>query len=723
MGDITRNDLNIFENEILKDIKSLEKKFNDKITVISTNFQNSSILMEQKYENTKVKMEEIMKNLESQSAIDKINQRLDKFNSKFEEKISFYNSKISAFEKDLSNVCFKYDKIFLNNISSPGLIGDGCPYPSMKVFLKYVNDKIKDVLSSKDKFVVDFKSYENWVKLTLDKFKKEQINSENKHLEFLEKEITKYDKRSLEKTNIVEEKLNSIRIENGSYNFNFKKKSEELEEKIKIFENMNNNIISICKDYKHEYMQIKNKFNDLSKYFGMMKLTATTKNNRDLFDKISKTAGISMKRKQQKRNSLNINNNILPSISSMNNENSIQNFNIEIKDSDSKLTKKKSLKIENISMCGFDNTSKEKNVNEKFNLKQAFKSSNQILSNVGNFSILGSSEKEKNNDFTLERKTINKISISKNTIKAFSNFINEDQRESDSQVLKNGLSINDNIKKDNEKENNSSFYYSNEDENENESEDIEKEKDRDKDISRDKDKDKDLNEINIKNNDDHKLLKDKEIHSNSINNLETIEQKIIVTLKGNENYNNDNKQEIENIVTKSNLDEELKKINQKFDQLNKEANEKIMEITHKINALVNKINKLVFNKENINRKIETDFSAEKSKKKILLSNSGISFPLNTSNYAHYYTNSKKDKDKDKEKKVSLKNKNIYNSKINYNVINARRAKLLNLRTNSNNIMHLIKNKNDIKENYIKKLDLNSVNKIETYLIKKFTDTN
>ena len=84
------------------------------------------------------------------------------------------------------------------------------------------------------------------------------------------------------------------------------------------------------------------------------------------------------------------------------------------------------------------------------------------------------------------------------------------------------------------------------------------------------------------------MLKDKEIHSNSINNLETIEQKIIVTLKGNENYNNDNKQEIENIVTKSNLDEELKKINQKVEQLNKEANEKIMEITHKINTLANK---------------------------------------------------------------------------------------------------------------------------------------
>ena len=138
MEDITRKDLNIFENEILKDIKLMEEKLNEKITKISTNSQNSILLMEQKYENTKVKIEEIMKILESQSAIDKINKRLDKFNSKLEEKIALYNSKISKFEKDLSNACFKYDKIFLNNISSPGLIGDGCPYPSMKVFLKFV---------------------------------------------------------------------------------------------------------------------------------------------------------------------------------------------------------------------------------------------------------------------------------------------------------------------------------------------------------------------------------------------------------------------------------------------------------------------------------------------------------------------------------------------------------------------------------------------------------
>jgi hypothetical protein len=153
----------------------MEKKLIEKINIISTNFQNTSLLMGHKYENLKVKIEEIMKTLESQNTIDRIYKRLDIFNSKLEEKIAFYNTKISTFEKDLSNACFKYDRIFLNNISSPGLIGDGCPYPSMKVFLGYVNDKIKDMLSSKDKFFVDFKTYENWVKLTLDNSEKNKL--------------------------------------------------------------------------------------------------------------------------------------------------------------------------------------------------------------------------------------------------------------------------------------------------------------------------------------------------------------------------------------------------------------------------------------------------------------------------------------------------------------------------------------------------------------------
>ena len=123
MEEITRNDFSYFQNEILKDIKSLEKKVNDKITTISKNFQNTALIIEQKYENSKVRMDEILEILQKENIMGKIDDRLDKFNSKIEETILLTNTKISSLQKDLSNATFKYDKIFLNNISSPGLIG------------------------------------------------------------------------------------------------------------------------------------------------------------------------------------------------------------------------------------------------------------------------------------------------------------------------------------------------------------------------------------------------------------------------------------------------------------------------------------------------------------------------------------------------------------------------------------------------------------------------
>ena len=701
MEEITRNDLNFFQNEILKDMKSMEKKLNEKITIISTSFQNTSLLMEQKYENIKVKLDEIEKSLDLKNAMETVNKKLEKFNSKLEEKIVFYNTKIASFERDLSNACFKYDKIFLNNISSPGLIGDGCPYPSMKVFLEFMNNKMKEMLSSKEKFAVDFRGYEDWVKQTLDKFREELIDTKNKHLELIGKEVAQYDKRSFEKMNMVEDKLNSIRIENGTYNFNFKKKSEELEEKLVMFQNMSDNIINIYNECKREYTQIKHKFNDLSKYFKTMKLTASN-NNRAFYDEMSKRVSISMNKKQQKRNTENIKNSeILPSITSLEdiskiqkkNDNSVQNFNIEIKESRSKLSKKKSFQNDNLALSGFNNTGLDNNIVKNINLKQSFKNSNQMLSsNAGNFSILRNIVKQKNDDLVIERKLSNKITLSKKKIKAITNnFINEDKREPD---LNDDLSINDDIK-ENEKENNNSYN------------------------SEEEEHDKNLNEISNKNN-ENDMLKDNEIHSNSMSNLATIEQKI--TGKGNEYNTNklssDNVINNSNVVTRINLDEELNKVNQKFDNLYEKANEKIMKIAHEINVLVSKINKSIFNKENVKKIKEIDFSVERKKRNIFLNNQGISLPLATT-YDHHYTSAKKENENDN----SFKNRNLYSNKLNYNIVNINKTKLADFRSNSNDIIELIKNKNDIKKNYVKMIDLNSVNKLESYLIKKFTDPN
>ena len=423
MEEITRNDFSFFQNEILKDIKELEKKVNEKLSTVSKNFENTALIIEQKYENANVRMEEILKKLEEEKIMSKINDRLDKFNSKIEETITVSNTKIASFQKDLSNACFKYDKIFLNNISSPGLIGDGCPYQTMRSFLEYVNSKIKELISSKEKSVLDFKKYEEWINKNLDKFKEEIIDNKNEIKQYLIKEIKQYDKRSIEKMNIVEDKLSFIRIENGRYNYNLNKKWEELNEKLQLFYTMNDNLVNIYNNSRKEYIQIKTKFNDLSDYFKEMKYSNKITSTKALFDELSKKIKVKSE-KHEKINSETSSkyNNILPSIDDIpsiklnkkNNNNSVQNFNIEIKETHSKLLKKKTFQIDN-----FGTTLNLKQNFYKNNLK-TYKSNLNIIYDNNNIN------KTNNVKNPFERKLTDNINFSRINIKSYyNNYINE----------------------------------------------------------------------------------------------------------------------------------------------------------------------------------------------------------------------------------------------------------------------------------------------------------
>ena len=151
MEEITRNDFSYFQNEILKDMKSMECKLNQRLDTILKHFQNTVLILEEKYDTLKTKTDDISKTFEIDNIMENINNKLNKFSSKIEETTIINNTKILSLQKELSNACFKYDKIFLSNISSPGLIGDGCSYPTMRAFLEYINGKVKDLSSSKER--------------------------------------------------------------------------------------------------------------------------------------------------------------------------------------------------------------------------------------------------------------------------------------------------------------------------------------------------------------------------------------------------------------------------------------------------------------------------------------------------------------------------------------------------------------------------------------------
>ena len=740
MEEITRNDFSFFQNEILKDIKALENKVNEKISSISKTFQNTALIIEQKYENAKVRMDEIIQKLETENLIGKIDDRLSKFSTKIEEMTVVTNTKLASFHKDLSNACFKYDKIFLNNISSPGLIGDGCPYPTMKAFLEFMNNKMKEMISSKEKNAIDFKRYTEWVKSTLDQFKSEINENKNSNYEFLVKEMKQYDKKTTEKINAVEDRLSFIKIENGRYNYNLNRKWEELEEKLKLFYTMNDNLINVYNNNRKEFLQVKTKFNDLSDYLKDLKYNKNNLNVKCLFDDLSKKIKINIKK--QKTDTEPIKLNILPSIGEISKinlnkkyNNTEQNFNIE--KPKGRLLKKKTLQIDSFG--------------SSFNSNRKINSNSLFGSNRSNFNLIGdNSNKPRNVKFSFERKNTQNLDFSKNNIKAFNNnFASEEKREIEKEqktIIKKQtfreISYNkiiDNIEEQN-KENSSrnNSLENNKDNKEEKEKEKEKEKEAPDNISNSKgiikekekvkenetieDIDVDIQSNSNKSNADINEQKSKSQEKNNTNNINNSSPNLL--LYDNKNYiNNFNNSKYDQ---KLDLDDELIKVNEKFDKLYDKMNNKILEINTQINKLIGTINKLIFRKDaNIKKIKEIDFFVERKKKNIFLDNSGICLP---------YSNNKSSDDNKSVKKdnnerdnsfnfINKKSRNPYKGKLLFNNISNNRSKIVDSRTNSNDIVNAIKDGHKCNNYYIRMIDPLSINKIETYLIKKFTESN
>ena len=73
----------------------------------------------------------------------------------------------------MHDITFKYDKLFINNLTSPGLIGDRCQFPNTRDFFEFVDNKLKDLSESKDMQNKDMKMYKEKLENLIGQFKLE----------------------------------------------------------------------------------------------------------------------------------------------------------------------------------------------------------------------------------------------------------------------------------------------------------------------------------------------------------------------------------------------------------------------------------------------------------------------------------------------------------------------------------------------------------------------
>ena len=304
---LKKDDFVYFRNEILKDMKQMESKINEKVTSLYSYIKKISADNDQKIDTVNAKIIKLLEN-DPMLLEEKINSKIEKNKVNFEDKIADLGAKLYILKKDLSNACFKYDKIVLDNLKVTGIIGEGCTYANLKNYIEFLNKKLAELSNSKEKMVKEYNLIKNKINDIQNQFKSDFENQKIIINDMTSIRINEAEKGNLERIYIMEKQLENLRLENYNFSNNLIKKTEELsiqwdklenikneiyekldEEKIS-FKKYSDNLSYIFNSQKREFNLIKSRFTDLSnviKHLPLMKFSNNEGNN-DIDTKNSK---------------------------------------------------------------------------------------------------------------------------------------------------------------------------------------------------------------------------------------------------------------------------------------------------------------------------------------------------------------------------------------------------------------------------------------------------
>ena len=300
-----KNDLMFLQNEILGDIKKVENKLESKIFKLSESLDDQKSTYEKKYNHLEALfniLKQKTQNLKLNDSSEKeTTTKINSLDKKIDQYYSRLESKIILLQNNLQDSNYKIDKVILNSNQVPGLIGDRCPYSSMRDFCENIHKKISESLRHKEQQSMDLKKYKEKMDAVITKNNTQLPLFENKITNYFDLQIRDIDNKYKERIDIIEERMNGLRIENGNYSTNLIEKCNELNEKyenidkaiknsiekyneeiteyINSFKNMNNNI----KHFEEKYNLFQEKFNMLNKLDNNVK---QIKNN---FNKLDNT--------------------------------------------------------------------------------------------------------------------------------------------------------------------------------------------------------------------------------------------------------------------------------------------------------------------------------------------------------------------------------------------------------------------------------------------------
>ena len=259
LSQVTRGDLLLFKEDILKSIKELKKELNNKIT---ERLEACNSILETS--NKKLYDYETDKNtfLKNVTFVEEKNEILSKINElklNLKNEINVHSLHIDKCQRDISNMGFKYDKIVTSNLMIPGLVGPMCRFGNLKDYILSNRREISTINSNISVTKDDLKNTKKNLAEFREEFAKFEKLNEPAYQAYANLKAEQVESKFKNEFETIGQRVTEVRIENATYAQNFIEREEELKDYLKKIEELK-------KSFNEDYKKVVEKVNQISSY-------------------------------------------------------------------------------------------------------------------------------------------------------------------------------------------------------------------------------------------------------------------------------------------------------------------------------------------------------------------------------------------------------------------------------------------------------------------------
>ena len=268
-----------FKEEILGDIKKIENNFNKKIAQINDLINSNSEEYNAKFTKYSTLITELIEIVSNRKHDYEKMEEIFQLKNSMLAQINDNKNKLIIITKDLENAVFKYDRIILDNLDFPGIVGNRCKFKNMKELFEYIYNEIKVEQSFREDQNLGNKKYKERIEALINNLNIRSAEIYQVCNNICLEKLKDFENTINKRCETTEGLLEKLRVENSEYATELKEKTEKINIDYKKLENIKNETYKKINEELKKFNKIIEKnntiFNSNKNEFKLMKQKLT----------------------------------------------------------------------------------------------------------------------------------------------------------------------------------------------------------------------------------------------------------------------------------------------------------------------------------------------------------------------------------------------------------------------------------------------------------------